>query len=440
MELAYTENRYRNVVSKVTIKGETSQVYTASASMFVEAVTVNEKEVKSTMKAWDLEKEHLGKVSTSYVKGGKMAPLYFNKTAKDFVVEATVDYTTIFKAGADYQPDLMGGFVFNDGNNEGWVVANKSGITYTGWKRNRGLIDYDMMTHPDKKTGYIAVAKTGDTVYLYLDKRLVSTMKWSEIAPKINSKSEVAIGLYMVADKNADIQFSNYSLLTGTASVKSYMAKMDKNLVRVTPINGNSLYAQSLIVNGKKISSSLDNWNLSEIANGNAMTSYALKGKEKPLYLIQYGSSLLVEATIDYTTVFKDGVEYQPDLMGGFMLSDGTNKGWVVANNNGLTYTGWAKDRGLIDDYVLTYPNPTSVKMTMAVKDGYVRVYFNDEYVWKQKLNVVVPKTDGKSDLAVALYMIADKTADIKFSDVSIVTNASTVQSYIDTHPKAVAK
>lgn len=435
-ELTAETEGYRNVVSKVTIKGDTSEVYTAIASEFAETVTVNEKKVNSNMKVWDLEKEYLGKVSTSYVKGGKMAPLYFGKTAKDFVVEATVDYTTIFQSGVEYQPDLMGGFVFNDGNNEGWVVANKSGITYTDWKRTRGLIDYDVMTYPDKKTGHIAVAKTGDTVYLYLDKRLVSTMKWSEIAPDINSKSEVAIGLYMVADKNADIQFSNYSLQTGKSSVKSYMAKMEKNLVRSTPVSGSSIFAQSVIVNGKKLSSKLENWNLSDVANGNAMTSYALKGKEKPLYLTKYGSSLLVEATIAYTTVFQDGVDYQKDLMGGFMLSDGTNKGWVVANNNGLTYTGWAKDRGLVDDYILTYPIPISVKMTMAVKDGYVHVYFDDEYVWKQKLSAVVPNADGKSDFAVALYMIADKNADIKFSNVSIVTNATTVQSYIDGHPK----
>ena len=438
-EVTVQTEGYRNVVGKVTIKGDTSKVYTAIASMFAETVTVNEKKVESSMGVWDLEKEYLGKVSTSYVKGGKMAPLYFSETAKDFVVEATVDYTTVFQSGVEYQPDLMGGFVFNNGSNSGWIVANKSGVTYTDWKRTRGLIDYDVMTYPDKKTGHIAVSKTGDTVYLYLDKRLVSTMKWSEIAPDIDSKSEVAIGLYMVANKNADIQFSDYSLKTGAKSVKSYMASVEKNLVRSVPVSGSSIFSNYVIVNDKKVASKLDNWNLTDVANGNVTTSYAMKGKEKPLYLTKYGSSILVEATIEYTTVFKEGVDYQKDLMGGFMLSDGTNRGWVVANNNGLTYTGWAKERGLVDDYILTYPEPIPVKMTMAVKDGYVHVYFDDEYVWKQKLSVVVPNADEKSDLAVALLMISDKTADIKFGDVSIVTNATTVQNYIDGHPKKSA-
>lgn len=435
-EVSVVTEGYKNIVQTITINGNVSKNFAPTASQFVESLTVNEKTVSSKMSAWNLDKEYQTKVSASYGAGGKMAPLYFGKTATDFVVEAILDYTTVFENGTEYQPDLMGGFVFSDGNTEGWIVANKSGITYTDWQRQRGLIDYDVLTYPDVKTGHIAIAKTGDTVYVYLDNRLVKTMKWSEIAPEINAKSTVAIGLYMIADKTADIQFSNYSLITGTKNVTKYMETMEKNLVTSTPISGSSIFAESVIVNGKKLSSKLTNWDMSDVKNGNAMSSYALGGKGKPLYLTKFGKTLLVETTIEYTTDFKEGVEYQPDLMGGFMLNDGTNEGWVVANNNGLTYTGWAKDRGLVDDYILTYPEPIPVKMTMAVKDGYVYVYFDDEFVWKQKLSVVVPNADGNSDLAVALYMVADKTADIKFSGVSVVTNASSVQNYIDTHPK----
>lgn len=435
-EVTIITEGYLTILDTITINKDVSKAYKASLSQFVETVKVNEKEVTSKISAWNTEEEHLSKITTSYDAGGKTAPLYFSKTGTDFVVEATIDYTTVFKDGGEYQPDLMGGFIFNDGTNSGWIVARKSGYAYTGWTRVTGLIDYDMLTYPTKKTANFAVAKVGDEVSIYLDRKLVETLKWSEIAPNIGAKSEVAIGLYMVADKDADIQFSNYSLKTGTSAAKNYIA----NHVMVdTPVAGSSLFAQSVTVNGTQLYSALSSWNLSEVSKGNVLGSYAMGSRAKPLYFNAHGSTMLVEATIEYTTQFKDGVEYQPDLMGGFSLTDGTNSGWLVANKTGVTFTGWNRDRELVNENVLTYDAssgeaPKSVKMTMAVKDDYIYVYFDDECIWKQKVSVVVPNAKSGADLAVGLYMIADKTADIKFSDISISTDKNVVDNYISTN------
>lgn len=435
-EVTVVSEGYQMIQDTVTIQKDVSKNYKASLSGFVETVKVNEKEVKSKVSAWNTEEEHLGKVTTSYRAGGKAAPLYFSKTGTDFVVETTIDYTTLFKSGGEYQPDLMGGFVFNDGTNSGWILARKSGIAYTGWTRVTGLIDYDMLTYPDKKTAKFAIAKVGEDVSVYLDGKMVETLKWSEIAPKIDAKSQVAIGLYMVADKEADIQFSNYSLKTGTSAAKNYIAQ---HVIADAPIAGSNLFAQSVTVNGTQVYSALSSWNLSEISNNIIMGSYAMGSRAKPLYFNAHGSTMLVETTIEYTTQFQSGVEYQPDLMGGFVLTDGTNSGWVVANKTGVTFTGWNRDRELVDNNVLTYDAssdeaPRSVKMTMAIQGKYIYVYFDDECIWKQKVSVVVPNAKSGADLAVGLYMIADKTADIKFSNTSITTDAASVNSYIDTH------
>ena len=72
--------------------------------------------------------------------------------------------------------------------------------------------------------------------------------------------------------------------------------------------------------------------------------------------------------------------------------------------------------------------------MTMAVSGGYVYVYFDGACVWKQKLNVVVANVNSNTDLAVGLYVITDKTSDIKFGNTSISTDANTVTNYIKTH------
>lgn len=427
---------YMSIEDTITIKKDVSKTYKLSLSQFAASVMVNGKAVDSVTDVWDRTQEHLGKITTSYEAGAKMKPLYFSKTATDFAVEATIDYTTEFKDGFSYQPDLMGGFVFNDGTNEGWIVARKSGYVYTGWNRITGKIGYDALTYPTKKSVEFAVVKVGDELSVYLDGKCVDTLKWSDVAPKINAKSELAVGLYMVADKDADIQFRNITYKTGTSAAKNYVAS---KVVKDAAIAGSSLFAQSLTINGTQLFTPVSSWDLGEISKGIAKGSYEMGTKAQPLYFIKHGSTLLVETTVEYTTVFKDGVEYQPDLMGGFMLSDGTNKGWLVANKTGVTFTGWNRNRDLVDENVLTYDassgeRPKSVKMTMAIKDDYIYVYFDDECIWKQKTEVVVKNVKSGADLAVGLYMYADKNADIKFSDISISNNASEVANYISSH------
>ena len=314
-------------------------------------------------------------------------------------------------------------------------MVNKNGIVYTDFKKVKDLISYKVLTYPvDHQTVDFAVAKKGDTVYVYMDGQQVTTMKWSDIAPKTSATAEVAIGFYVITDKVSDIQFSNWKVQKGTSVVDKYIST--SHLPKDISIS--TLFAESVTVNGKKLFSSLSNWNLSEIAKGNIMGSYALGTKVKPLYFNAHGSTMLVEAKIEYTTKFVDGVEYQPDLMGGFCLTDGIKEGYVVANKTGVRFTGWNRNHNLINDEVLTYsannPTPKPVKMTMAVKDGYVYVYFDDVYVWKQKINVLVPNATSSTDLAVGLYMIADKTADIKFSNISISTDATKVTNYVQEH------
>mgnify|MGYP000908393844 CR=1 FL=1 len=130
-----------------------------------------------------------------------MSPLCFAKVGRDFVVEATISYTTDFKDGGSYQTDLMGGFAFSDGNNTNWIVAKTTGYVSTGWKYSTGLIDYEILTYPKKRPVKFAVAKRGEDLYIYFDNVFAKKVKWSEVAPDISANSEVAIGLIMIADK-----------------------------------------------------------------------------------------------------------------------------------------------------------------------------------------------------------------------------------------------
>ena len=424
-QMTVTADGFETAVATVNISEETTRDYVLKTSGFAESVKVNNKVVTSLIDRWDLSNSYLGKVSTSFAAGGKIAPLYFSKTGVDFVMETTIDYTSLFQSGIEYQPDLMGGFVFSDGTSQGWIVARGTGIVTTGWKFTHGLVDYSMLMYPSKQTAHFAVAKRGNEVNIYFDGELAGTMLWSEIAPNIDAGSELALGLYMIADKTADIQFSNYRVLTGSAAVDQYISD---HVSKDASAPSSDLFAKAVTVNGVQLKSLLKRW---EVSGNTAAGSFALGTKTAPLYFNTHGSTALISATIEYTTEFVSGTDYQKDLMGGFLVSDGENSGWIMANRTGIVYTGWKFEHGLVKDAVLMYPEKRSVEMTMAISDGYAYVFFDDTLICRKKLSLIIPGAADGADFAYGLYMVTDKAADVCFSNVSISTDASTVQSYI---------
>ena len=98
----------------------------------------------------------------------------------------------------------------------------------------------------------MSIAKKGDEVYIYFNGELAGTKKWSKVAPAISVNSEMALGLYMVADKTADIEFSNYKVSTGTSAAASYI---NKHALKDTAVDGSSIFAKVVTVNGTPLKS-----------------------------------------------------------------------------------------------------------------------------------------------------------------------------------------
>lgn len=426
-----TADYHQEYEGTVKIKGNTKKDYTLKLSEFPATVNVNGKSVASALDKWDLSKQGQGKVSTSYKAGGKMAGLYFSKTGSDFVMQATINYTTNFVEGAAYQPDLMGGFVFSDGQSNGWILARDTGVVTTGFVFENGIVDYNMLRYPTKNGVDFAVAKKGDVLNFYVDGEFIGTRKWAEIAPNIDPKSELALGFYMVADKTADIEFSNYSVQVGTAAATKFM---NSRVAKEEYIPGSKLFAKNVKVNGTLLKSMTKRWDISEIAKNKVSGSYELGTRYSPLYLMKHGKTMMVQTRIEYTTDIKSGVDYQPDMFGGFVFNDGKNEGFIWANRTGVAYTGWKFEQGLYKNPVLALPDQRPVTMTAAVQDGYIYIFFDDVYILRKKVTQIVPGAKANADLAIGLYMMTDKASDLSFTKTTVTTDAKAVKKYISTN------
>lgn len=426
--ITVTADNHEMVNTTLVLDEDVEQNYTLKESVFADSVTVNKNPVNSITSVWDMTKENKGVVSTSYDMDGKCQPLYFVKTGSNFVASAKIDYTTIFTSGVEYQPDLMGGFCFSDGKNLGWLVARNSGIAYTDWVCLDNLVAQNMLTYPDKRTANLTVAKYGSKVYVYLDGVLVSTLNWSQVAPGISSDAELAVGLYVITDKTSDIAFTNYTLETEDNAVKAYIAN---NEPKDETISANKTFSSVLTVNGTKLTSSLANWNITKIANGIIEGSFDMGTRGAPLYFTQTGSTMMVQATIEYSTLFVEGVDYQPDLFGGFVFSDGTHSGWLTVNQKAIVYN-WNRSTDLTEKNYLTKDDGNCVKLTVVLKNGYFYIYIDDALVARRAVGDIVSQTTAETEMAVGLWMWTDKVSDIRYSDMSIITDADIIDSYMD--------
>lgn len=420
-------------VKTITLKKNLKQDFRLELSDFAPEVTVNDKIVSSSLSCWNFEEESKNKISSSARSGFASQPLYFRQgaNASDFVASVTIDYTTQFKEGVDYQPDLMGGFVFNDGTNSGYIWARDTGVILTGWRYYMGLIPDAVLMKENPRPAVFTVAKSGNKLHIYFDNVFVKTLNWSEVVPNIDASSKVAVGLIGHTDKESDIQFSNWSIQKGKTAADKYISthKLQNILLKANP-----KFAEALILNGKQIKSRVLSWKLEDVADNVVMGSYGYTGFAATLYFAETGKTALLNATIEYTTQFKEGVDYQPDLFGGFSLTDGTSGGWIAANDTGIAYTDWKFQRGLTEQPVLTYPDARPVKMTLAVTEDAVYVYFDGRFVARKTMDEILPNRIEGADLAFSIFANADKTCDYKFSDLSISTDADVVNKYISEH------
>lgn len=106
--------------------------------------------------------------------------------------------------------------------------ARDNGIVYTadgwqGWTYQMGIFGKSVLMYPNPQTAVLTVAKQGENLYVYLDGRKVFTAKWSDVAPNIDPSSDIAVGLNMWTDKEAELEYSNYSVNFDSDYVASFI-------------------------------------------------------------------------------------------------------------------------------------------------------------------------------------------------------------------------
>ncbi len=187
------------------------------------------------------------------------------------------------------------------------------------------------------------------------------------------------------------------------------------------------------VVNGYTLTSHLDHWNLTNEENGSVSTSYAIGGKQAPMFFKGSGTDFVAKATINYTTTFYgDGSNYQPDLMGGFNFHVGNQEAYAMVRTSGLCITGFQLIDGLTTYNMLTYPDKIGVDYIFAKSGNDVRIYMNGVEVYKTTWRELSGGMDPNAEYVVGLFSLMDKTADIRYTNYSVNFDSDYARSFIN--------
>ncbi len=196
------------------------------AAGIVSSRSVGGRTVTSALGKWNLDGLANGYITGSYAGGSKGQPLFFGGGTRDGVYSAYFEYTTeITGDQSAYQGDLMGGFCFSDGTNNGFLCVNRAGLVRTGWQFHPNLYSHECLTLPNKTPVEFTLVRRGAELYCYFDGTFVYKLALSDVLPGAGADTDIAVGLTMQTDKTSDIKISKIYHSDSSDDVSAYLAQ-----------------------------------------------------------------------------------------------------------------------------------------------------------------------------------------------------------------------
>ena len=326
--------------------------------------------------------------------------------------------------------------VMHLGTNDLWSDTTSADDVVNGLK---AVFDILHTKYPQTEIYYFGITHRGDHSAADRINAVNSTIStWSktqDYLTYINTPAKITADM-LNADK-LHPKAETYALFVKELA-KAGCVILDKN-GQPLPTPGNDTlsgpFADEVAVNGLTVYSANDKWDISETDMNILKGSYAKGSSLKPIYFAKTGKTMLLQTTMEYTTVFETGKSYQGDLMGGLYVSDGTNTGYFGVRQHGVVYSPWLEWISNVWPYsVLAKWEPAHMKaqVDIALKDGVFYIYVDGLYSTTLNLSKIMPNTAKDADLAFGLTMHADKDCDIKFSDIKFTTNAEEVNEFLN--------
>ena len=389
--------------------------------LFTDKVTVNGKEALSGIENWVFDganKKATGTHTTNAVF--YMAPLYFKQTGSTMLLQ-----TTITNVSNPIKNQPLAGLYITDGTNKGGFGLFSDTIKYGQWlDKQAATLPYGVLSQwVERQSVKLEVALKNGEFHIYVDSLFVTKLAVNSVMFSGTSSGDLAVGLTIRSEQGAStsIEFSNINFTTDANKVEAFL-----NPSAVDP-----MFAESVTVNGKGVTSNTTDW-VYDGANKKATGTHTTNAVfyMAPLYFKETGTSMLFQSTI---TNVSNPIKNQP--LAGLYITDGTNKGGFGLFSNLIKYGQWLHQDAATLPYQVFTPWDThpSVKFEVALKNGEFHIYLDNLFVTKLAVNSVMFSGTSSGDLAFGLTMRSEKgvSTSIDFSNINFTTDAAAVDAFL---------
>lgn len=274
---------------------------------------------------WDLDNAKDNIVVAN--NGNSDKPLWFKETGNTALLETTVSrLDTKDNTVGTRQTQPLVGIAVSDGTNAGYIgIRANNVIVCNVWYEKVLSKDY-FATWADaaSKVADIDFLIKDNKIQMFIDGVAVFEACVSDVAPGVADDAALSIGL--ISDSFGDaasLQFADIAFSTDSADVNKY-----NNL-------GYGL-AEYVFVNGTIKKSSVSNWDLSNVNNGEVKATNSIGSKQKPIYFGETGKTMHLSAHVEATADSGD------NLGVGIMMTDGIKDMYICTHDNRILFAPYA--------------------------------------------------------------------------------------------------
>ena len=191
----------------------------------------------------------------------------------------------------------------------------------------------------------------------------------------------------------------------------------------------NSLFADSVTINGEQMDSAISSWNLSHASNHKIIgTNLA---DSQVMWFSETGNSAHVSMTVTRTDTLTSGYETQP--LAGIVMSDGTYTNYLGVRANNVVYGGGGWISGVsMGDPLASWNTDRTVDLDFILRDNQIYMYADGLFVYQLSLQTILSGAGQDATLAYGLVMgvYDNKTAQLEFSNIGFTTELNKVADY----------
>lgn len=270
---------------------------------------------------------------------------------------------------------------------------------------------------------------------------LEETVAYSSIMVEGAPEPQVASKVFKTDEAQYFVSHSLTGIPLGASGsmfrITPYWYTLDGKKVAGTPaaftvneaLVAESLFTDSVTINGIQMDSAVSAWDLSAVSNDKIIGTNLTDNQV--MWFSKKGREAHISMTVTRTDTLTSGYETQP--LAGIVVSDGTNTNYLGVRANNVVYGGGGWIEGVsMGDPLASWNRVRTVSLDFVLRDNQIYLYTDGLFTYQLSLQTILAgaKKNGTYAYGLAMGVYDNKTAQLEFSNIEFTTDKNKIDDY----------